>query len=159
MRACLTVDPTNRPKADQVLNHQWLKEAPQHVDLLPNVKAAFDGKKTCMCLLLHCMTRLRSDSYAVRKAVFGMMAVNRMKEINAFAVDHPDAKEKEKFAQEVEARKQVAEDVSQPRLSRDRPLLTTKLRNMSTYICEVALGDPNVPSTVHVYVHSSSANQ
>jgi calcium/calmodulin-dependent protein kinase I len=51
VRSCLTIDPTNRPTAGQLLEHKWLKQgAPQsagNVDLLPNVKAAFDGKKTC----------------------------------------------------------------------------------------------------------------
>ena len=64
VRACLTVDPTNRPTAGQVLDHKWLKQD-EHafvadasrpdgkaVDLLPNVKAAFDGKKTCQYLPL-----------------------------------------------------------------------------------------------------------
>lgn len=56
--ACLTVDPVNRPTAADLLNHPWLKsdgapfvqdpEKPsgESVNLLPNVKKAFDAKKT-----------------------------------------------------------------------------------------------------------------
>jgi serine/threonine protein kinase len=49
VRACLTIDPTNRPTADELLTHPWLKAdaSDKAVDLLPNVKAAFDAKKTC----------------------------------------------------------------------------------------------------------------
>lgn len=55
VRACLTVDPTNRPTVDQLLAHPWLaQEAPavadasgHAVNLLPSVKKAFDAKKTC----------------------------------------------------------------------------------------------------------------
>lgn len=55
VRACLTVDPTNRPTIDQLLAHPWLQqEAPavadasgHAVNLLPSVKKAFDAKKTC----------------------------------------------------------------------------------------------------------------
>ncbi len=58
VRACLTVDPVNRPTAADLLQHPWLKseEAPfvqdpekpsgESVNLLPNVKKAFDAKKT-----------------------------------------------------------------------------------------------------------------
>ena len=56
---CLTVDPTNRPSAGDLLSHDWLKlddqafvqdpsrAAGNAVDLLPSVKAGFDAKKTC----------------------------------------------------------------------------------------------------------------
>ena len=59
VRECLTVDPTNRPTAGRLLNHKWLRldnqtfvadptsNTGKDVDLLPNVKAAFDAKKTC----------------------------------------------------------------------------------------------------------------
>ena len=59
VRMCLTVDPTNRPSAGDLLNHDWLKldeqafvqdpsrAAGNAVDLLPSVKAGFDAKKTC----------------------------------------------------------------------------------------------------------------
>lgn len=58
VRACLTIDPTNRPTAAQLLQHPWLQAATAttvqateipagEVNLLPNVKKAFDAKKTC----------------------------------------------------------------------------------------------------------------
>lgn len=56
VRDCLTIDPTNRPTANELLNHPWLRDVEatkdepaeaKGVDLLPNVKAAFDAKKTC----------------------------------------------------------------------------------------------------------------
>ena len=58
VRSCLTIDPTNRPTSSQLLQHQFLKIDPNAqqtsaagaVDLLPNVKAAFDAKKTCQSM-------------------------------------------------------------------------------------------------------------
>ena len=58
VRVCLTVDPTNRPTAKELLTHKWLqlddqvaaKRGAGAVDLLPQVKAAFDAKKTCKYL-------------------------------------------------------------------------------------------------------------
>lgn len=59
--ACLTIDPRNRPTAGELLEHKWLKDEKASfvrdttssegnaVDLLPNVKAAFDAKKICEC--------------------------------------------------------------------------------------------------------------
>nr|XP_019044180.1 CAMK/CAMK1 protein kinase [Kwoniella bestiolae CBS 10118]OCF23110.1 CAMK/CAMK1 protein kinase [Kwoniella bestiolae CBS 10118] len=108
VRQCLTIDPTNRPTASQLLEHKWLKvdvdtsltdptsTAGNAVDLLPNVKAAFDAKKT------------------FRKAVLGMMAVHRFK-------DQPhqgeqSAKEKEQLVKEVEEYKKEAESVSEAEL-------------------------------------------
>ncbi len=53
------MDPTNRPTAGQLTKHKWLEldektfvadptsANGKAVDLLPNVKAAFDAKKTC----------------------------------------------------------------------------------------------------------------
>jgi len=68
---CLTIDPASRPTAKEALAHKWLASEEPHfvpdpdkqgrpTDLLPHVKKAFDGKKT------------------FRKAVLGMMAMNRM---------------------------------------------------------------------------------
>ena len=58
VRSCLTVDPTNRPTSAELLQHPWLKQYAtaqpevqqpevQGADLLSNVKAGFDAKKTC----------------------------------------------------------------------------------------------------------------
>ncbi|ORX40637.1 calmodulin-dependent protein kinase [Kockovaella imperatae] len=91
VRDCLTIDPTNRPTASQLLDHQWLHTEVDHVDLLPNVKAAFDGKKT------------------FRKAVLGMMAVKRMQDVSMHEHDKK-VKDQDKLKQEVEERKAEAEE-------------------------------------------------
>jgi serine/threonine protein kinase len=63
VRACLTIDPANRPTSGELLQHPWLKmyEQPttataagedKGTDLLPNVKAGFDARKTCKCSFL-----------------------------------------------------------------------------------------------------------
>jgi calcium/calmodulin-dependent protein kinase I len=52
VKDCLTIDPSNRPTSTELLNSAWLKDktASRDVDLLPNVKSAFNAKKTCECL-------------------------------------------------------------------------------------------------------------
>jgi calcium/calmodulin-dependent protein kinase I len=49
VKSCLTIDPSNRPTSDELLNHPWLKDgaSTKNIDLLPNVKSAFNAKKTC----------------------------------------------------------------------------------------------------------------
>jgi serine/threonine protein kinase len=59
VRKCLTVDPTNRPTIGELLEDPWLKDVTEHyvqdpksatgaaMDLLPQVKKAFDARKTC----------------------------------------------------------------------------------------------------------------
>ncbi|KAF7366322.1 Calcium calmodulin dependent protein [Mycena sanguinolenta] len=59
VQACLTVDPVRRPTAAEALEHQWLASAAPHfvadpssptggpVDLLPHLKKALNGKRTC----------------------------------------------------------------------------------------------------------------
>lgn len=56
---CLTVDPNDRPTAEQALAHGWLADEKPHfvpdpesptggpTDLLPNMQKAFNAKKTC----------------------------------------------------------------------------------------------------------------
>jgi serine/threonine protein kinase len=111
VRACLTVDPVNRPTAADLLQHPWLKseEAPfvqdpekpsgESVNLLPNVKKAFDAKKT------------------LRRAVLGMMMVNRLQaqsERHQSMGGMPE-EERERLRREVAAFKEEAEkeDASQ----------------------------------------------
>jgi len=74
VRKCLTVDPTNRPTIGELLEDPWLKDVAEHyvqdpksasgaaMDLLPQVRKAFDARKT------------------FRKAVLGMMAMHRMQD-------------------------------------------------------------------------------
>lgn len=53
---CLTIDPTKRPTARDMLEHKWLSSDTPHfvtdstgaaTDLLPQVKKNFDAKRTC----------------------------------------------------------------------------------------------------------------
>lgn len=65
VRSCLTIDPTNRPTTNELLEHPWLKAGGEakSVDLLPNVKSAFNGKKTCtLVFALLSLLRLCSSS-------------------------------------------------------------------------------------------------
>jgi calcium/calmodulin-dependent protein kinase I len=64
VRYCLTVDPAQRPTADEALAHRWLADDKPHfvpdpespnggpTDLLPNMQKAFNAKKTCARSLL-----------------------------------------------------------------------------------------------------------
>ena len=70
--ACLTIDPASRPTAEEALKHPWLASATPHYvpdpespsggpkDLLPQVKKAFDARKTCKCT--RCV-RVRGSAY------------------------------------------------------------------------------------------------
>ncbi|KAJ3799618.1 Pkinase-domain-containing protein [Lentinula aff. detonsa] len=72
IRWCLTIDPNQRPTADECLKHKWLASATPHfvpdpesptggpTDLLPHVKKAFNAKGLW------------------RKAAFSIRALNRM---------------------------------------------------------------------------------
>ncbi|WWC64614.1 uncharacterized protein I303_107225 [Kwoniella dejecticola CBS 10117] len=104
VKKCLTIDPTNRPTAAQLLQDEWLKEdadisvkdvtsdSGAAVDLLPNVKAGFDAKGT------------------FRKAVLGMMAVHRFQDQQHHTVDGGQtAEQKEQLVKEVEEMKREAE--------------------------------------------------
>ncbi len=56
---CLTIDPTSRPTAAEMLGHKWLASDQRHfvpdtaspsggpTNLLPHIQKAFDAKKTC----------------------------------------------------------------------------------------------------------------
>ncbi|KAI0783276.1 Pkinase-domain-containing protein [Abortiporus biennis] len=69
VKQCLTVDPTNRPTAEEALKHKWLADASPHfvenefggpTNLLPYIQKQFDAKKTW------------------RKAMFSITAIKRM---------------------------------------------------------------------------------
>lgn len=128
VRACLTVDPTNRPTAAQLLQHKWLRtdappfvadpesESGAAVNLLPTVKKAFDAKKTCefgtWSYLVGYVSR-GANLALVRRAVLGMMAVHRLQDSShAHGGLGPSPAEKEKLQQEVAAFKKEAEAVS-----------------------------------------------
>lgn len=123
VRACLTVDPVNRPTAADLLQHPWLKsedasfkqdpEKPsgESVNLLPNVKKAFDAKKTCAYKR---RSSLGDVLTTVRRAVQGMLMVHRLQvqsERHQSMGGMPES-EREKLRQEVAAFKEEAEKVS-----------------------------------------------
>ena len=56
VRTCLTIDPTKRPTAEEMLDHKWLSDSQPHfvedkegnmTNLLPHIQRAFDARKTC----------------------------------------------------------------------------------------------------------------
>ncbi|KAJ9093463.1 hypothetical protein QFC19_008322 [Naganishia cerealis] len=102
VRKCLTIDPTNRPTAGELLQDTWLKNVEEHyvatpqgsaTDLLPNVRKAFDARKT------------------FRKAVLGMMAVHRLQDaMGQSASARAEQEEKATLRGEVEQYKREAEE-------------------------------------------------
>lgn len=66
VRKCLTVDPRQRPTAEQMLNHKWVADLKPHfvpdpnsatgepTDLLPQVRKQFDARRTCACFPFTC---------------------------------------------------------------------------------------------------------
>ncbi|KAJ9099921.1 hypothetical protein QFC21_003926 [Naganishia friedmannii] len=102
VRKCLTIDPTNRPTAEELLHDPWLKNVEEHyvatpqgsaTDLLPQVRKAFDARKT------------------FRKAVLGMMAVHRLQDaMGQSASARAEQDEKAKLRGEVEQYKREAEE-------------------------------------------------
>jgi serine/threonine protein kinase len=70
VNVCLTVDPTSRPTAAEMLQHKWVaSERPHFVpdpesptggptDLLPNIQKVFNARKTCTwCLFFYAISR------------------------------------------------------------------------------------------------------
>ncbi|KDQ56794.1 hypothetical protein JAAARDRAFT_36276 [Jaapia argillacea MUCL 33604] len=99
---CLTIDPQNRPTAEQCLQHRWLRDSGKHwvesaaggpADLLPQIQKAFDARRT------------------FRKAVFGMMAMKRMS-MMAHQHSSPAARELREnlFAYKQESEKEIIDE-------------------------------------------------
>lgn len=72
VRRCLTIDPTNRPTAKELLEDAWLKDVEDYsvqtprgsaTDLLPQVRKAFDARKTCTSRRLRPLTH--SEAYGL----------------------------------------------------------------------------------------------
>jgi serine/threonine protein kinase len=92
--SCLTIDPTNRPTAQECLEHKWLSSKEPHfvpdpesktgapMDLLPHIQKQFNAKKTCGFILSFSFMTRRIDGrllvLIVRSAVLSMMAVKRL---------------------------------------------------------------------------------
>ena len=93
IRQCLTIDPASRPTADEALRHRWLASPEPHgvqdaagnmANLLPQMKKAFDARKT------------------FRKAVFSMMAMKRMSTMALSPRAHALGKDIEQYKEESE---------------------------------------------------------
>jgi len=102
---CLTIDPANRPTAEEALAHKWLASDEPHfvpdpdkqggpTDLLPHVRKAFDAKKT------------------FRKAVLGMMAMKRMSLLAHHLTPEQRALEQDVFKYKEESAKEVMENTT-----------------------------------------------
>lgn len=117
VKKCLTVDPTNRPTAGELLKDPWLvnvdasyaagvdalsgEAAPK--DLLPQVKKAFDARKT------------------FRKAVLGMMAVKRMQDGgNAYATQGQQEQEQGKKEEEEEGKVKMQQKLDELKKEADQ---------------------------------------
>jgi serine/threonine protein kinase len=79
---CLTVDPTKRPTASEVLKHRWLADEKPHyvpdpgsatggpTDLLPHIQKRLDARARCEYpVLLFFNTLSRSRNIYVQSAV------------------------------------------------------------------------------------------
>ena len=121
--SCLTVDPEARPTAEQMLQHSWLTaEIPHFVeaengepaDLLPQVRKAFNARRTCAfrfrlvrvrCILMIAPIRV------VRKAVFSMMAMKRMSILAQHLTPEQHQLNEDVYQFKQESEKEVLEDV------------------------------------------------
>lgn len=96
--ACLTVNPTQRPTAAELLQHRWLADETPHFvpdpnsptggprDLLPHIQKRLAGKARCEFLRrLIFVEGLLTRFLAVRKVVWGVTAVNRMSTLAALS--------------------------------------------------------------------------
>ena len=84
---CLTVDPTQRPTASEMLKHRWLADEKPHfvpdpssptggpTDLLPHIQKRLNAKMRCECpvvLFLNTLSHLR-DIYVQSAAPYGVL--------------------------------------------------------------------------------------
>jgi len=89
--ACLTIDPTQRPTAAEMLQHRWLADEKPHfvpdpesptggpTDLLPHIQKRLDAKTRCEFLRhLIFISVVLTRFLAVRRAVWGITAMKRM---------------------------------------------------------------------------------
>lgn len=96
--ACLTVDPSQRPTAAEILQHRWLADEKPHFvpdpdsptggprDLLPHIQKRLAGKARCEFLQrLIFVEGMLTRFLAVRKIVLGVTAVKRMSTLAALS--------------------------------------------------------------------------
>jgi calcium/calmodulin-dependent protein kinase I len=96
--ACLTVDPTQRPTAAEILQHPWLADEKPHFvpdpdsltggprDLLPHIQKRLGGKARCEFLRhIIFVEGMLMRFLAVRKAVLGVTAMHRMSTLAALS--------------------------------------------------------------------------
>lgn len=119
--------------AEELLQDPWLKNVEEHyvatpqgsaTDLLPQVKKAFDARKTCTSGLHYSHSLYGTDhalvNFVVRKAVLGMMAMHRLQDtLGQSASAKAEQEEKIKLRGEVDQYKREAEAVSLLRDSAD----------------------------------------
>ena len=95
---CLTVDPTQRPTASDMLKHRWLADEKPHfvpdpgsltggpTNLLPHIQKRLDARTRCGCPVISQYTVLLTRYLrAVRRAVWGITAMKRMSTLASLA--------------------------------------------------------------------------
>ena len=91
---CLTVDPTQRPTASELLKHRWLADEKEHyvpgsltsgpTNLLPHIQKRLDARTRCGCPVISKYTVLLTRYLrAVRRAVWGIIAINRWRALGS----------------------------------------------------------------------------
>ena len=125
--ACLTVNPTQRPTATEMLQHRWLADEKPHFvpdpesptggprDLLPHIQKRLDAKARCVFLrLCTFIIVILTQFLAVRRAVWGITAMKRMSTLASLASNSTGELEANIAKYKEESEK---EDVNEVRLS------------------------------------------
>ena len=122
--ACLTVDPTKRPTAAEMLQHRWLADEKPHFvpdpdsptggprDLLPHIQKRLGAKARCEFLRhpIFVSVMLKLSFLAVRRAVWGITAMKRMSTLASLSTSNELEEKIAKYKEESEK-----EDVNEVR--------------------------------------------